>query len=65
MSDEAAPVEELVRYEVRDQVAWITIDNPTKGNALSPDMRDRIAALVSGTNGRFEARAIAITAAGE
>lgn len=65
MSDEAAPVEELVRYEVRDQVAWITIDNPTKGNALSPDMRDRIAALVAGTNGRFEARAIVITAAGE
>jgi len=65
MSDEGAPAEELVRYEVRDQVAWITIDNPTKGNALSPDMRDRIAALVSGTNGRFEARAIVITAAGE
>ena len=65
MSDEGAPAEELVRYEVRDQVAWITIDNPTKGNALSPDMRDRIAALVSGTNGRFEARSIVITAAGE
>ncbi len=62
---EATDVEELVRYEVRNQVAWITIDNPARGNALSPDMRDRIAALVSGTNGRFEARAIVITAAGE
>ncbi|GEM_PF-10945 len=56
---------DMVRYELRDQVAWITIDNPTKGNALSPVIRDRIAELVSGNNGRFEARAIVITAVGD
>ena len=68
MSDETTPgepaVEELVRFEIRNQVAWITIDNPTKGNAISPAMRDRMTALVKGCNGRFEARAIVITAAG-
>lgn len=55
---------DLVRFEVRDQVAWITIDNPEKGNALSPSMRDRIAELVSGCNGRFEARSIVLAAEG-
>ena len=73
MSDDPTPqqsvvkqpdVEEQVRFEIRNQVAWITIDNPAKGNAISPDMRDRIAALINGCNGRFEARAIVITAAG-
>ena len=68
MTDDETPKapdpEELVRFEIRNQVAWITIDNPDKGNALSPEMRDRMAALVSGCNGRFEARAIVITATG-
>ncbi len=63
MSD-ITDLEQLVRYEIVNQVAWITIDNPDKGNALSPGMRDRIAGLVKGCNGRFEARAIVITAEG-
>ena len=73
MSDDPTPqqsdieqpdVEEQVRFEIRNQVAWITLDNPTKGNAISPDMRDRMASLINGCNGRFEARAIVITAVG-
>ena len=68
MTDEETPKapdpEELVRFEIRNQVAWITIDNPDKGNALSPEMRDRMAGLINGCNGRFEARAIVITATG-
>ncbi len=63
-SPPAPAAEELVRFEIRNQVAWITIDNPDKGNALSPEMRDRMAGLINGCNGRFEARAIVITAAG-
>ena len=62
---EEPDVKDQVRFEIRNQVAWITIDNPDKGNAISPDMRDRMAALVNGCNGRFEARAIVITAAGQ
>ena len=68
MTDDETPKapdpEELVRFEIRNQVAWITIDNPDKGNALSPKMRDRMAELINGCNGRFEARAIVITAVG-
>ena len=40
--------EELVRYDVRDRIAHVTIDNG-KANALSPDV---IAAL---RGGRFRA----------
>ncbi len=57
-------VKEQIRFEILNQVAWITIDNPDKGNALSPAMRDRMAGLINGCNGRFEARAIVITAVG-
>ena len=59
-----ADAEDLVQFEIRNQVAWITIDNPDKGNALSPAMRDRMAGLLNGLNGRFEARAVVITATG-
>ena len=58
-------VEDKVHFHIEDQVAWITIDNPTKGNAISPGMRDRIRDLVLATNTRYDARAIVITAAGE
>ena len=27
-----------VQFEIIDQVAWITINNPDKGNAMSPGM---------------------------
>ena len=62
--DSPADAEDLVQFEIRNQVAWITIDNPDTGNALSPAMRDRMAGLLNGLNGRFEARAVVITAAG-
>ena len=29
------PLDEQVRFEIVDEVAWITIDRPEKGNALS------------------------------
>ncbi len=62
--DFPADVEDLVQFEIRNQVAWITINNPDKGNALSSAMRDRMAGLLNGLNGRFEARAVVITATG-
>ena len=61
----AGAPEETVRFEIRDEVAWITIDNTDRGNALTPGMRDRIAGLLDGLNGRFEARAAVITASGD
>ena len=35
MADER-PLEEQVRFEIVNDVAWITIDRPQVGNALSP-----------------------------
>ena len=61
---EEPDLEKQIQFEIRNQVAWITIDNPEKGNALSPGMRDRMVGLINGCNGRFEARAIVITAKG-
>ncbi|KAA0235447.1 MAG: Short-chain-enoyl-CoA hydratase [Acidimicrobiales bacterium] len=62
---EERPLEEQVRFRVENRVAWITIDRPEVGNALSPPCRDRIRDLVNGLNTSYEARAIVLTATGE
>ena len=56
---------EKVQFEIIDQVAWITINNPDKGNAMSPGMRDRMAGLFESLNGQFDARAVVLTATGQ
>lgn len=53
-----------INFEIRNQVAWVTIDNPDRGNSLTPDMRDELASLIAGLNGQFEARAAVITGTG-
>ncbi len=65
MAEDPAELEEKVRFEIVNQVAWITIDNPDKGNAMSPGMRDRMAGLFESLNGQFEARAVVLTATGQ
>ena len=56
---------EKVQFEIIDQVAWITINNPDKGNAMSPGMRDRMTGLSESLNGQFDARAVVLTATGQ
>ena len=56
---------EKVQFEIVDQVAWITINNPDKGNAMSPGMRDRMSGLFESLNGQFAARAGVLTATGQ
>ncbi|MCH2617328.1 MAG: enoyl-CoA hydratase/isomerase family protein [Acidimicrobiales bacterium] len=56
---------EKVQFEIIDQVAWITINNPDKGNAMSPGMRDRMTGLFESLNGQFDARAVVLTATGQ
>jgi len=56
---------EKVQFEIIDQVAWITINNPDKGNAMSPGMRDRMTELFESLNGQFDARAVVLTATGQ
>ena len=36
MDATAEQLDELILFEVVDQVAWITINNPDKANAISP-----------------------------
>ena len=64
MSDER-PLEEQVRLDYRDSVAWITIDRPTAGNALTPPCRDRVRDILNGLNTSHQARAAVITGAGD
>ena len=64
MADERS-LEDQVRFEIVNDVAWITIDRPEVGNALSPPARDRIRDLVEGLNRSYKARAIVLTAEGE
>jgi len=56
---------EKIQFEIIDQVAWITINNPDKGNAISPSMRDRMTGLFESLNGQFDARAVVLTATGQ
>jgi 2-(1,2-epoxy-1,2-dihydrophenyl)acetyl-CoA isomerase len=58
-------LDDKILFEIVDQVAWITINNPDKGNAMSPAMRDRMTGIFESLNGQFDARAIVLTATGE
>jgi 2-(1,2-epoxy-1,2-dihydrophenyl)acetyl-CoA isomerase len=55
---------ETIRYEVRDQVATLTLDHPATRNALSPQMREEIAEVVRGVKQDRGIRALVITGAG-
>ena len=65
MSSQEETLEDQVRFDIVDQIAWITINNPEKGNAMSPDMRDRMTSLFESLNGQFAARAVVLTATGD
>ena len=64
MSDER-PIDEQVRLEYRNRVAWITIDRPDAGNALNPPCRDRVRDILTGLNTSHRARCAVITATGD
>src|SRR6266852_2476200 len=57
------PMPELVHYEIRDQVAVITVDNPPV-NALSPGVPEAIEAAVSRAANDPEALAAVLIGAG-
>ena len=57
------PMPELVHYEIRDQVAVITVDNPPV-NALSPGVPEAIEAAVSRAANDLEALAAVLIGAG-
>ena len=64
MSDERS-LDDQVRLDYRDRVAWITIDRPESANALTPPCRDRLRDILDGLNTSHRARAAVITGAGD
>lgn len=63
MGDEPA-VDELVRYEVADGIARITIDREDARNALTWDMRDHLGDLFERASDDLEVRVVVLTGAG-
>jgi 2-(1,2-epoxy-1,2-dihydrophenyl)acetyl-CoA isomerase len=64
MTDEA-PLTDQVRHDVRHGVAWITLDRPEAHNAITPDQRDRVIALLADASEDLAVRAVVLTATGK
>lgn len=53
-----------LRYEVSDQIATLTLDNPATRNALGPEVRDGLADAITDIRRRSDIRAVVLTGAG-
>ena len=58
------PDEELIRYEVTDHIAVITLNRPDRLNAILPGMGDEYARLLLQADADPDVRAIVVTGAG-
>jgi 2-(1,2-epoxy-1,2-dihydrophenyl)acetyl-CoA isomerase len=65
MAEEERNVDELIRYELDDGIARITIDSPDRGNALAADMRDRLADRFAEASEDTKVRVVTLRGAGE
>ncbi|QXC63043.1 enoyl-CoA hydratase/isomerase family protein [Aquihabitans sp. G128] len=60
------PLDEQVRHTVDERgVAWITLDRPDVKNAISPDQRDRVIALLAEASADLGVRAVVLGATGD
>jgi 2-(1,2-epoxy-1,2-dihydrophenyl)acetyl-CoA isomerase len=64
MTDEP-PLDEQVIPREDGGVLWLTLNRPEAANAVTPDQRDRLIALLEDASGRLEVRAVVITATGK
>jgi len=55
---------ELVRLELRDSVAVVVLDDPSKRNALSLEMHDQLVAVLDGLSVRQDVHAVVLCGAG-
>ena len=55
---------ETVRYELRDGVAWVTLDRPEVHNAFDPRMEQELAAVWRHVQRDDDVRCVVLTAAG-
>ena len=63
MSDQ--PLEEQVLHRVDDRVAWITLNRPEVRNAITPDQRERVIALLEEASADLSVGAVVLGATGE
>lgn len=63
MSDEPA-IDEQVLHQVSGGVAWIILNRPEAQNAITPDQRDRVIALLEEASDDLAVRAVVIGATG-
>jgi 2-(1,2-epoxy-1,2-dihydrophenyl)acetyl-CoA isomerase len=60
------PITEQVRHRVDERgVAWITLNRPDVKNAISPDQRDRVIALLAEASADLHVRAVVLGAEGD
>jgi len=64
MSDNTSADSDVL-HEVVDGVAWITLNRPDSGNALTPAQRNLIIEHLDDANADVSIRAVVVTAAGE
>jgi 2-(1,2-epoxy-1,2-dihydrophenyl)acetyl-CoA isomerase len=59
------PVTDLIRTEIADGIARVTIDRADAGNSLTPEMRDHLADTFDELSATLGVRAVVLTGAGE
>jgi 2-(1,2-epoxy-1,2-dihydrophenyl)acetyl-CoA isomerase len=64
MTDER-PFDEQLTAREDGGVLWLTLNRPEAANAVTPDQRDRLIALLDDASGRLDVRAVVITATGK
>lgn len=62
---EDTPLEEQVRHRVDGGVAWITLNRPEVGNAVTPDQRNRVIDLLGAASSDLAVRVVVLTATGK
>jgi 2-(1,2-epoxy-1,2-dihydrophenyl)acetyl-CoA isomerase len=58
------PLEEQLRHRVEGGVAWLTLNRPEAGNALTPAQRNRLIDLLEAASGDLTVRVVVINAEG-
>jgi 2-(1,2-epoxy-1,2-dihydrophenyl)acetyl-CoA isomerase len=58
-------VDQELTAKAENGVLWLTINRPDAGNAITPDVRNRMIEHLADASGSLDVRAVVITAAGE
>jgi 2-(1,2-epoxy-1,2-dihydrophenyl)acetyl-CoA isomerase len=59
-----APLEDQLRHRVEGGIAWLTLNRPEAGNALTPAQRNRLIELLDDASADLTVRVVVISAAG-